>query len=81
MHALDGKINTLNVVRFWPILNSFEFVELLWNWHPGALILLAHYCIVLQRVGAGSWYLRGRAASILATIVRWLNLKWHRYIE
>ena len=75
MHVLDEKIATLDVVRFWPILNSFQFVELLGNWRPGALILLAHNCIVLHRVGAGSWYLRDRAASTLSTIVRRLNLK------
>ena len=75
MHSLDEEITTLDVVRFWPIPNSLEFVELLGNWHPGALMILAHYCIVWHRVGPGSWYLRDRAASILSTIVRRLNLK------
>ena len=31
MHALDEKITTLDVVRFWLIHNSVEFVELLSN--------------------------------------------------
>lgn len=81
MHALDEKIAPLDVVRFWPIQNSAEFVELLSNWHPGALILLAHYCIVLHRVGMRSWYLEGRATSIISTIMRRLDLRWRRYIE
>ncbi len=81
MHALDERITTLDVVRFWPIRNSVEYVELLSNWHPGALILLAHYCIVLHRVGTRTWYLERRAASMLSTIVRLLDLTWHRYIE
>ena len=81
MQAHHEKITTLDVVRFWPIQNSVEFVELLSAWHPGALILLAHYCIVFHRVGTGSWYLEGRAAGILSTIVRRLGLAWHRYIE
>jgi hypothetical protein len=81
LQALDEKITTLDVVSFWPIQNSFEYAELLSNWHPGALILLAHYCIVLNRVGTRSWYLEGRAASVLSTIVRRLDLTWHRYIE
>ena len=81
LQALDENFTTLDVARFWPIQNSLEFVELLVHWHPGALILLAHYCIVLQRVGMGSWYLEGRAASMLFTIVRRLDPMWHRYIE
>src|SRR5450756_201090 len=81
LHALDDRITTLDVVRFWPIKNSVEFVELLENWHPGALILLAHYCIVLHRVGAGSWSLEGSAASMLSTIGSRLDVTWHRYIE
>lgn len=81
LHVLDERITTLEVVRFWPIKNSVEFVELLENWHPGALILLAHYCIVLHRVGARSWALKGSAASMLSTIVRRLDVTWHRYIE
>jgi hypothetical protein len=81
VHSLDEKITTLDVVSFWPIQNSVEYVELLSNWHPGALILLAHYCIVLHRVGTRSWYLGGRAASVLSTIVQRLDLTWHRYIE
>lgn len=76
MHGLDEKIATLDVVRFWPIRNSVEYVELLSNWHPGALILLAHYCIVLHRVRTTIWYLQGRAASMLSTIVRRLDLTW-----
>jgi hypothetical protein len=78
----DEKISTLDVVRFWPIHNTVEFVDLLGNWHPGALILLAYYCVVLHRVGMRTWYLpEGGAASMLSTIVRRLDLKWHRYIE
>lgn len=81
LHAMDEKITTLDVVRFWPIENSVKYVELLSNWHPSALILLAHYCIVMHRVGMKSWYLEGRAASMLSTIVQRLDLAWHRYIE
>ena len=81
MNALDEKVTTLDVVRFWPIQNSVEYVKLLSNWHPGALILLAHYCIVLHQAGTRSWYLGGRAASMLSTIARRLDLRWHRYIE
>ncbi|KAE9364770.1 hypothetical protein N431DRAFT_497199 [Stipitochalara longipes BDJ] len=78
---LDEKITTLDVIRFWPIRNSMEFVDLFDTWHPGALILLAHYCILMHRVGAEIWYLKGAAAGMLSTIARRLDVNWHRYIE
>jgi hypothetical protein len=81
LHTLDERITTLDVARFWPIKNSVEFVELLEKWHPGALIILAHYCIVMHRVGGTSWYLKGAVASMLYTILRRLDVVWHRYIE
>lgn len=56
MHALDEKIATLDVVRFWLVQKSVEHVELLSDWHPGAMILLAHYCTVLHRVGMRTWF-------------------------
>ncbi|KAG9234596.1 hypothetical protein BJ875DRAFT_509342 [Amylocarpus encephaloides] len=81
LHVLDERITTLEVVRFWPIKNSVEYVVLLENLHPGALILLAHYCIVLHRMSARSWSLKGTASSLLSTIKRQLDVTWHRYIE
>ena len=55
LHALDDeKIDMLDVVRSWPIQNSAEYLGLLSKWHPGTLILFAHYCIVLQRAGPRS---------------------------
>lgn len=81
MDALDERITTLDVVCFWQIQNSVEYAELLSSWHPGALILLAHYCIVLHRVGEECWFLEGRAASLLSTIMGILDHRWHQYIE
>jgi hypothetical protein len=81
MQAMDEGITALDIVSFWPIRNSAEYADMLGNWHPGALILLAHYCIVLHRVGMQNWYLEGRAATVLSTIVRRLDPAWHRYIE
>lgn len=81
LDVLDERITTLDVVRFWPIKNSVEFVELLEKWHPGALILLAHYCIVLHRVRQKAWYLKGSVESMLSTIARRLDITWHRYIQ
>jgi hypothetical protein len=81
LSTLDERITKLDVIRFWPIKNATEFVDLFDTWHPGALILLAHYCILFHRVGAKTWYMKNTAASMLSVIARRLDVSWHRYIE
>lgn len=76
----DTNPPALDVIRMWPILICIEFVNLLDKLHPGALILLAHYCILLRRCEAKAWYARDKAASILSTVMLHLDISWHRYI-
>jgi hypothetical protein len=78
--ALGGKLTTWDALRIWPMLISVEFIELLREWHPGALILLAHYCILLKKVES-HWYFEGRATKLLSTIVHRMDLRWHCYIR
>lgn len=77
---MGEKLTTWDALRIWPILISVEFMKLLGNWHPGALILLAHYCILLKKMEA-HWYFAGRAAKLPPTIVHRLDLRWHCYIK
>jgi len=79
--VLDERITSLDMVRFWPIKNSMELVDLFDTWHPGSLILLAHYCILFHRVAAKTWYMKNTASTMLSTIARRLDVGWHRYIE
>lgn len=77
---LTEEFTTWDALRIWPMYASVEFCTLLKSWHPGALILLAHYCILLQRVES-HWYFDGRATRLLSTILRHLDVRWHQYIE
>jgi hypothetical protein len=74
--ALDEKFTTWDALRLWPMLISIEYMNLLGNWHSGALILLAHYCILLQKVER-HWYFEGRSTKLLSTIVKHLDVRWH----
>lgn len=71
---------TWDALRVWPMYSSVEFFELLQRWHPGALILLAHYCILLERV-EWHWYFEGRATRLISTIIPRLDTRWHCYIQ
>jgi hypothetical protein len=59
---------------------SVEYLDLLSQQHPGALILVAHYCILLRRLGS-HWYFEGRAKRLLSTVLSCLDGRWHQFIE
>lgn len=77
---LVDNYTTWDTLRIWPMYASADFFALLRTWHPGALILLAHFCLLLQRVEK-NWYFEGRASRLLFTILQHLDAKWHRYIQ
>ena len=60
---------------------SDSFLAMLCDQHPGAMILLAHYCLLLKASEGISWYFDGRAASLLGRILQTLDVKWYPYIK
>ncbi|CAG8984282.1 hypothetical protein HYALB_00010707 [Hymenoscyphus albidus] len=80
MQAMGENATTWDIIRIWLMRIPVPFTDLLKIYDPGALILLAHYCIILSRVES-SWYLKGRASRLLFMITRRLDEKWHRYIR
>lgn len=69
------SFSTWDALRIWPMCISKEYLELVRNQHPGALILLAHYCVLLKGV-EGNWYFDGRATRLMKSIVSCLDRKW-----
>jgi hypothetical protein len=80
MNALGNRVTTWDAMRIWPMRKSLEYIELLRVWHPGALILLAHFCLILEKLD-GYWYFKGRSQKVLSTVAKRLDRRWHRYIE
>lgn len=78
--TLGEKLTTWDALRLWPMKISVDYMNLLNQWHPGALILLAHYCILLQKLDT-HWYFEGRATKLLSTILKRLDTRWHCFIE
>jgi hypothetical protein len=48
--------------------------------HPAALILLAHYCLVLRHLD-GFWYFRGGARKLLGSVLKRLEKRWKARVE
>jgi hypothetical protein len=69
-----------NVLGTWPVRIEQGFFTLTSEKHPGALILLAHYCVILNQIG-DCWYIGGRPGMLIASIARILDKRWHTYIK
>ena len=69
-----------DVIRIWPIRLRDRFMLMLAASHPGALILLAHYSVLLKNI-EDQWYFKGRATRMIQEIVARLEPKWHKFIE
>lgn len=74
-----GHFTTWDVLRTWPAIVSTDFMALLQDEHPCALVLLAHYTVILLRIDE-LWYFRGRARSILRTVYRKLDPYWYGFV-
>ncbi|KAL4867802.1 hypothetical protein BDV12DRAFT_209519, partial [Aspergillus spectabilis] len=73
-------ITAWNILRVWPMVVSLEYITLLQEQHPGALILLAHYCILLKCLEK-YWYFEGKARFLLLSVWKRLHPEWHVYIQ
>ncbi|KAL4780671.1 hypothetical protein BJX76DRAFT_364151 [Aspergillus varians] len=74
------SITTWSILRVWPMEVSMEYMSLLREQHPGALILLAHYCVLLKYM-EGYWYFEGKAKLLILRIWRRLEGVWRGFIQ
>jgi hypothetical protein len=75
-----SKFTTWDALRIWPMKISDEYISMVYRWHPGALIILGHYCILLQKIET-HWYFEGRATRLLSSVLKCLDEEWHRYLR
>ncbi|KUJ14802.1 uncharacterized protein LY89DRAFT_122628 [Mollisia scopiformis] len=73
--AVGVTFSTWDALRIWPMCVTSEYLQLLKAQHPGALVLLAHYCVLLKRL-EGNWYFDGRATSLFENVLGCLDPKW-----
>jgi hypothetical protein len=67
-------------LRIWPGCISQDFVELIYERDPRALIILAYYCVLLKK-NNHFWYLRGLGAGLLENIWQALGEEWRSWIQ
>ena len=79
-HGTANTLTAWDAVHIWPALVSTEYLNLLEDRRPGALILLAHYCLLLEQ-SQSLWYMDGCAGRLLSFVCLHLDQKWHHWIE
>jgi hypothetical protein len=64
----------------WPSMVPIDYIRLLHLKHPIALIILAHYCVLIKKIET-VWYLRGLGQNLLSSIHEVLEPKWRPWLE
>ncbi|KAE9362929.1 hypothetical protein N431DRAFT_390396 [Stipitochalara longipes BDJ] len=76
----DQTIAVKTLVLSWPAQVSQRYIELMSERQPEALVVLAHYCIMLKMIDS-FWFMKGCAAMLLEQCRRDLRKEWHPHIE
>jgi hypothetical protein len=58
----------LRAISLWPIVLSGDFLTLLQERHPLALIVVIYYCIIVHDSEATAWFTRGWGKSVASDI-------------
>ncbi|KUJ13479.1 uncharacterized protein LY89DRAFT_158747 [Mollisia scopiformis] len=76
----DDPVMRRAATYIWPVWVSETYVRLLAEKKPPALIILAHYCLLLMKA-AGVWFLEARLTGLFNCILEELGEEWWSYIE
>lgn len=67
-------------VYIWPAQVPLAYLDLLRDRSPAALILLAHYCILLKPLES-HWYISSLPKRLLSRIYRQLDPEWRHWLQ
>ena len=69
-----------SALYIWPSQVSQDYLDLLAEYHPAALLLLAHYCILLEPLES-RWYMTGIRRRIVSRIYSQLDDYWRPWLQ
>ncbi|KAL8718130.1 MAG: hypothetical protein Q9225_004705 [Loekoesia sp. 1 TL-2023] len=64
----------------WPVEVPDKYIQLLQARSPEALVILAHYCVVLHHLD-NYWWMKGWAAHLMENIYHELSQPWRDWIQ
>jgi hypothetical protein len=75
----DRQIDIVSIVYAWPIKVPGAFLVMVKELRPEALIVLAHYSLLLNR-GDKIWYMEGMSRRLLQTIHSKIGKEWESWM-
>jgi hypothetical protein len=76
----NQTISTKTLTFSWPMQVTERYLLLVNQRKPQALLVLAHYCVMLKMVES-FWFMKGCALEILKQCIQNLPTEWHRYVQ
>ncbi|PGH08681.1 hypothetical protein AJ79_05963 [Helicocarpus griseus UAMH5409] len=77
---MERKQDFVPVIFVWPIAIPQAYLRLLGERKPEAMVILAHYSALLQRVD-DQWFMKGWARYLVKQIETALGEEWQRWLE
>ncbi|KAF2836935.1 hypothetical protein M501DRAFT_938740 [Patellaria atrata CBS 101060] len=72
--------SALSILKIWPVRLSPEFMELLGNKHPEALVILAYFSVLLGRC-RWYWFMEGWSERVVDTVEALLDDEWKDWLQ
>lgn len=69
-----------NAINYWGGALQNDYITLLQEKEPWALIVLAHFCVLVHR-SETRWFMKGHGARLLQSISDRLDVQWHEYLQ
>ncbi|KAK0118392.1 hypothetical protein ONS95_012681 [Cadophora gregata] len=79
-NSVPQRMSNRLLLTLWPLTVTDAFVRLLSEMRPPALIIMAHYCLILRR-GKDCWYMAESGLKIFQAIQHYLGEEWSAYVE
>ena len=71
----------IRIVSNWATYLDADFITLLRQGHPAAMIILAYFCVILRTAEANFWYIRAWGFGVVTSIERRLEPSWRDLVE
>jgi hypothetical protein len=75
-----GVFTVSTALRIWPARVSQDYLNLLKERDPAALVVLAHYCLLLEPLES-NWYMSGFRKKLLTRIYNQLDEEWRQWLQ
>ncbi|KAH6687923.1 hypothetical protein F5X68DRAFT_7380 [Plectosphaerella plurivora] len=76
-----GSSVELNIAVVWPMYLDADFLDLARVRHPAALIVMAHYAVVLHSLGSKFWFFENLGSALIKEIIESLGPSWEETIH